>query len=88
MTPREALSVFALLIRDMALRSAARPDLDTAAAKMVANNAFVVLERLVSKDEADRKFISQRRAEEERNRKPPPRCTCGTVTPCSVLGHS
>ena len=51
--------------------------------------ALAVLERLVSKDESDRKFAEDHKpVAYSRLRVPAALCTCGSATPCEVWGHT
>ncbi len=62
-----------------------REALESVRAGLATEEALESLERLVSKDEADREYEAQR------NRRPAfdaPHCTCGTIIPCAILGHS
>jgi hypothetical protein len=72
MTPREALET---VKRRFQTLSAATIEVD----------ALVTLDQLVSKDEADRKFAMP---QPQKFATRAPVCTCGTVNPRPVLGHS
>lgn len=82
MTPREAYSIVASYLPKGVTRTV--PE------------ALDVLERLVSKDEAEAKAVQRVLLTRTAGLAPvkrvqptvPPLCTCGTSTPCAVWGHS
>jgi hypothetical protein len=76
MTPREALTIVSESVNTHT-RSATEEERLT--------KALVVLDRLVSKDEAEGKYAKHDAVKRDASRV---RCTCATGGPCAVWGHS
>jgi hypothetical protein len=79
LTPREALTLVAIQVaRSYEIQVACSYTRET-------KGALDVLEKLVRKDEADKRYAQHDAVKDAAFR---PTCTCGTHIPCIMWGHS